>query len=341
MDTDFQLHGQPLIKTRDFEESTEFVYNLWRPYQAVKRLGNGNYFFETYAAFRPDIALARINTSGGLALTGGQLDDVYLLAIPLRGHFRFVHSTRQYDFSGQHSASLYSAGQYHEIGLPEPVELLNIRFSRCFLEGTLEDLLGRPMSQPLIFHPELDLTGSLGQQVLALLHYLKTALNSMPVDQHSESMALQQVERALMILLLQEQPHNYSAEMKSRDPDPANWQLLRAEEYVKSRLDHALNVADLARAAGVSERTLSSAFKGKHGCTPVQFIRQLRLDAVHHELQLEYESATVTEIATRWGFSHLGHFTENYRKQFAETPSQTRRKKARFFAISKKRKPTS
>jgi len=341
MDSDFQLHGQPLIRSRDFEESTEFIYNLWRPYQAVKRLGRGNFFFETYVAFRPDIALARVDIGGGLALTGGQLDDVYLLAIPLRGSFRFVHSTRQYDFSGQNSASLYSAGQYHEIGLPEPVELLNVRYSRCFLEGSLEDLLGRPMSQPLIFHPELDLTGSLGQQVLALLHYLKTALNTMPVDRQSDSMVLQQVERALMILLLQEQPHNYSAEMKSRDPDPANWQFLRAEEYVKSRLDHALNVADLARAAGVSERTLSSAFKRKRGCTPVQFIRRLRLEAVHHELQLEYQNDTVTEIATRWGFSHLGHFTENYRKQFAETPSQTLNKKAPCCAINKNRKLTS
>lgn len=339
MDTDFQLHGQPLIKTRDFEESTEFVYNLWRPYQAIKRLGNGNFFFETYAAFRPDIALARINIEGGMALTGGQLDDVYLLAIPLRGSFRFVQNTRQYDIG--HNASLYSAGQHHEIGLPQSIKLLNIRFSRCFLERALEDLLGRTMSQPLIFHPELDLTGSLGQQVLALLHYLKTALNTTPVDRQPGSMALQQVERALMILLLQEQPHNYSAEMKSRDPDPANWQLLRAEEYVKSRLDHALNVTDLARAAGVSERTLSSAFKRKRGCTPVQFIRQLRLDAVHHELQLEYQNDTVTEIATRWGFTHLGHFTTNYRKQFAETPLQTRKKKACSFAINKKRKPTS
>jgi len=163
----------------------------------------------------------------------------------------------------------------------------------------------------------------------------------MPVEQQSRSVALQQVERALMILLLQEQPHNYSAEMKSRDPDPANWQLLRAEEYVKSRLDHALNVADLARAAGVSERTLSSAFKRKRGCTSVQFIRQLRLEAVHHELQSADQNATVTEIAIRWGFSHLGHFTENYRKQFAETPSQTLNKNTRCFALNENRKLTS
>jgi AraC-like DNA-binding protein len=31
----------------------------------------------------------------------------------------------------------------------------------------------------------------------------------------------------------------------------------------------------------------------------------------------------VTAVAFRWGFSHLGHFTTDYKRRFGETPSET------------------
>ncbi|WP_080418328.1 helix-turn-helix domain-containing protein [Burkholderia ubonensis] len=39
------------------------------------------------------------------------------------------------------------------------------------------------------------------------------------------------------------------------------------------------------------------------------------------------ETASITEIATRWGFAHLGQFATDYRKAFNERPSDTRAKR--------------
>ena len=33
---------------------------------------------------------------------------------------------------------------------------------------------------------------------------------------------------------------------------------------------------------------------------------------------------TVADIAARWGFWHMGHFSQDYKALFGETPTQTR-----------------
>jgi AraC family ethanolamine operon transcriptional activator len=49
-----------------------------------------------------------------------------------------------------------------------------------------------------------------------------------------------------------------------------------------------------------------------------------RLNAVRQELKAASAgTATVREIARRWGFWHTGEFAAAYRRLFGELPSQT------------------
>jgi AraC family ethanolamine operon transcriptional activator len=50
-----------------------------------------------------------------------------------------------------------------------------------------------------------------------------------------------------------------------------------------------------------------------------------RLAAVRRELLRGDPQASITDVATRWGFFHLGRFSQEYREHFAELPSQTLR----------------
>ncbi|WP_458372700.1 helix-turn-helix domain-containing protein [Pseudomonas veronii] len=40
-------------------------------------------------------------------------------------------------------------------------------------------------------------------------------------------------------------------------------------------------------------------------------------------LRLSSGNETVTAVAFRWGFNHLGHFTTDYKRRFGESPSAT------------------
>jgi AraC-like DNA-binding protein len=54
------------------------------------------------------------------------------------------------------------------------------------------------------------------------------------------------------------------------------------------------------------------------------YLKEIRLRRVNEELRgLRSGSETVTAVAFRWGFSHLGHFTTDYKRRFGESPSET------------------
>jgi len=86
-------------------------------------------------------------------------------------------------------------------------------------------------------------------------------------------------------------------------------------------------VAELCRAAGVSERTLRNAFHNVYGLSPKQYLLRHGLEEAHHALQLARGArGAVTLVATECGFFELGRFAGAYRQLFGERPSDTLRR---------------
>jgi AraC-like DNA-binding protein len=92
--------------------------------------------------------------------------------------------------------------------------------------------------------------------------------------------------------------------------------------FMKERMSAPLSLADIAAAAGVSVRTLNSLSHRHLGATPMEVLRNLRLDAVRHKLRLNPQ-ASVTETALEAGFGNLGRFAAYYLERFGELPRQT------------------
>lgn len=99
-----------------------------------------------------------------------------------------------------------------------------------------------------------------------------------------------------------------------------------ARTFVDDRLDADVlpTVVDICMALGVSERTLQYAFRDYVGMSPVAYLRVCRLNRVRAELaSADPAGATVTQVAMRCGFLHLGRFAGDYKRLFGMTPSQT------------------
>ena len=83
----------------------------------------------------------------------------------------------------------------------------------------------------------------------------------------------------------------------------------------------AYSLGDLARFAGVSSRSLQTAFQRDLGVSPMAYLRQVRLERARQDLLLG--RGPVSEVAYHWGFSNLGRFATQYRARFGERPSET------------------
>jgi AraC-like DNA-binding protein len=97
----------------------------------------------------------------------------------------------------------------------------------------------------------------------------------------------------------------------------------RAEAIMQDRFDEALTVAGLAGELGVSLRSLQLAFQTVFGECPRARLTRIRLDKARERLRLAPDDAQVTAIALDCGFTHLGRFSEVYRRTFGERPSDT------------------
>jgi AraC family ethanolamine operon transcriptional activator len=109
-----------------------------------------------------------------------------------------------------------------------------------------------------------------------------------------------------------------------RQPSKRARLVRRAEAYMRANLGKPLSMFDLCRKLGVSQRTLHYAFQELRGLSPMAYFKACRLNAVRQELKAPFAgTATVYEIAQRWGFWHTGEFAGAYRRLFGELPSQT------------------
>ncbi|MFK3983292.1 helix-turn-helix transcriptional regulator [Micromonospora sp. NPDC050397] len=101
----------------------------------------------------------------------------------------------------------------------------------------------------------------------------------------------------------------------------------RAIGHIEAHADLPVTVTEIATAAGVSPRALQEAFRRQLDTTPMGYLRRVRLERAHRDLQDAEATtgATVASVARRWGFTNPGRFSVDYRKAYGQHPSRTLR----------------
>lgn len=99
----------------------------------------------------------------------------------------------------------------------------------------------------------------------------------------------------------------------------------RAVAYIDAHADQPVTGEDIAAAAGVSVRALQAGFRRHLDTTPLGYLRRVRLERAHRDLQAADPTtgATVAAIARRWGFTDLSRFAADYRRTFGRLPRHT------------------
>jgi AraC family ethanolamine operon transcriptional activator len=101
----------------------------------------------------------------------------------------------------------------------------------------------------------------------------------------------------------------------------------RARELMRDSGDRSLSLLEVCKAVGASPRKLGYCFQAVLGTSPMHYWRAMRLNRVRRELRRAGDAGTsVYDVAVRHGFWHFSQFSLDYKRHFAELPSETLRR---------------
>ncbi len=87
--------------------------------------------------------------------------------------------------------------------------------------------------------------------------------------------------------------------------------------FMRQEMDQPLTVRDLAEAVSMSESGFAHLFKATMGVSPLQFLKQMRLEHARKSL---LGGSNVSEAANSVGYASLSHFISEFRRHFGESP---------------------
>ncbi|OLU18415.1 AraC family transcriptional regulator [Pseudomonas sp. PA1(2017)] len=270
------------------------------------------------------LSLSRLEYGSAVRIDPGSLENFFLIQIPLKGSAEISCDGHSFT-SSPDCASLISPDTPVSMHWAADAPQLALRFEREYVESHCAQHLGRRLETPLRFMPAFDLDKPGARYFLQLLSTLTDALTCADHPIH-QPMVLKQFEATLINALLYGQPNTMQrmVDALSNERQVSPYFVKRSEEYILDHAHEPLTVEQLAAHVGVSVRTLFSGFREFRGTSPMTFLREVRMQRVHEALRHE-KGESVTDIALKWGFTHLGRFSQEYRKRYGELPSATLR----------------
>ena len=311
------------VTTNDVDEARTEVAQVFCPHELepLKRGGGPPIEVKLRSASMGSIGLTYLDYGGPVRIDPIPLKDFFLVQVPLAGSAKIRCGGKEIiSDPGLASVPHPDHALSMEWGAGNPQIIFYAE--RGALETQLGRLLGRPGRQPIEFDLGMNMSDPRVRSWWRSVEMLREdiVLGSPLLD---EPLAARQLEQMIMNRLLLAHPHTASAALRDGDATQSRV-VARARKLMEDHAGEELTVADIAEAVGVSLRALQEGFRRDLSTSPTAYLRDLRMARAHDQLRLGDPSRTsVTEIAMKCGFVHLGRFSVEYRRRYSESPSQT------------------
>lgn len=311
---------QPSLQTNDLEEAVAMVSNILVPHH-VEVLSARHRIDAKLQILRPTSpALIILSYGAPVQIDAGDFSGLFLVKHCLRGAARATQARKEADWrEGQ--TILLSADTVTNLSFDTVCVQKSLRLDVTKIEQLCARLLGYSLQNPLRFElrpfsPELE---QIWQRTLLYLY--ANDGDALPLTEAAQA----SFDEFLMTLLLHQHRHSYSEELAGPVSSPIPGLVRRAERYMEDHAAAPITIAEVAAELSVSVRSLQAGFREWRNGTPHLFLREIRLRRVHEALSAGHEE-NVTDVALRFGFSHLGRFSAYYETKFGERPSATLRR---------------
>ncbi|WP_454694093.1 AraC-like ligand-binding domain-containing protein [Achromobacter aegrifaciens] len=254
------------------------------------------------------------------------LDGYYLLVLPTQGGGVFYFDGHEIDVS-PNQAFLISPDRRFHFRVSNDFEQVLLRLDRPAIDEAWQRLTGQEQAPDICFDAVIPLHTAGWQALLPMLQWVIRCARPNAGENAVPDSLLAQTEMLVATTLLLHHPHNMAAHLWPAPPRSSPKPIRRAQSYMLENLGERLPVTMVASHCGLSVRRLQALFQDECGRSPLQWLREQRLLAVRRSLSQPDNPDKISDIAARFGFTHLGEFSRTYRQAYGETPQQTRGKR--------------
>jgi AraC-like DNA-binding protein len=317
------LECRPQFRSRDVDQTRAFFAGFGVRFEPIG--SNWGLDVRLNGASLPGFYTVYVQ-SGAAALrgVGPETQRGYVVVLSMRGRLEAASRQEAVGCDARQGVVLSPTPEYI-VRSEGGAARLGIQLQRDAVAQHLAALLGTAPDAPLIFVPLLDLRQGHGR---SLARFVRLAIAELkrPDTVLLEPNTARSFGEFMTTALLLHQPHNYSDRLRRLERPVAPRDVKRAIDYIEGNLDTAIGLPEIVAACGVPGRTLVKHFRDFRGTPPMRYLRTARYEKAREELTRAEPEESVAEIAARWGFTHMGRFSVDYRRRFGEAPSATLRR---------------
>jgi AraC-like DNA-binding protein len=306
------LHEHRLFTSHDLDDTRQRISAIMQPH-TLRPNGHAG----TSSAFMDFVPIAGIGVGAigfgtAMHVDVGRLDGYHLLMFCLRGQASALADDQLVEVD-QQRGMLSGPGRPFVADLSQDCEQFVMRLSRDAIQAHTGFC-------DLRFQPAVDLSRAALQPWLAQARLLVSSSSLLRLVQKNALIA-GEMERLLIQLLLAGQPWQPLEHQPARDRVVSPACVRKAEAYMEAHAGLPIRLGEIAAAAGVPARTLLEAFQRFRQNSPMQRLKEMRLERAHALLRAADDATTVADIALDCGFAHFGRFSQAYRRRFGCAPS--------------------
>jgi AraC-like DNA-binding protein len=190
------------------------------------------------------------------------------------------------------------------------------------LQRTISDLLDQPCHQPV------ERASVIHQGTATALFSFFAHVDELLLEERWLPKALglgSQLYRYLAVALIKQ--NGQIDQLRRRQQERRRWSpgLDELVDQIRANRQQPFVMADLERMSCYSARHLTTLFRERFNCTPMQFVRRQRLELAMERLMAPQPGDTVIRIARECGYRHAANFSVDFQRQFNSKPSDVLR----------------
>ena len=323
------LNDCPILTTRNFEATREFLANKGLLCRIDTRNiceAEQHYYARINAIYGESIYLAYMSYGADLEIESSAERADYGFSVSYRG--QMISRIGDDKIACTKSRTILASPGYPQtMSMRGGSQRLALSIQQSAIRKQLALLVGEEVTAPLQFATDFDLTGGPGRAILAQMELLVERQDA-GLQVFAQPLLQTHFEETVLSTLLLFHPHNLQSLLQRPARRGAKSDIKRVVDYMHANLAKSITLNELVSVAGIPGRTLNEHFRSVFGCSPMSYLRRLRLHAAREILQTGAQ-LKVTDVAMRFGFLHLGRFSSAYKQAFGELPGQTLQKARR------------